>query len=296
MLEKNPRAVDITKEEARKQLLPRSPILSSHDTGWENICVEQYCQPAFETPKVCHQQYMITIHTGAPIRLRQVEDGQTQTVWVREGDIFLAPPGFCRQCRWDRESEFISLFLEPELITRAAIELGHGERVEILPRFKERDRLIEGIGLSLKMELELNRLGSCSYADSLASTLAFHLLCRYAVQSPVGNSNGEASRRKLQRAVSYINDHLAEELSLELIANQVGISQYHFARLFKQFTGVAPHQYVIRCRIERAKQLLSHSDMSIKDIAASVGFTDASHLSRVFRQLTGMTPKSYRER
>lgn len=301
MPKENLRAVDITQPAAREELLPCAPMLSSRDKSWENICVEYCRQPAFATPELCHQQYMVTIHTGTPIRLRQVVDGQVQVAWVREGDIFLAPPGFSRQWHWDRETEYIALYLEPDVIARAAREVFGVKHVEILPLFKEHDWLIRGIGLALKteleLELELNRAGSRLYADSLATTLTVHLLWRYSTPPLTQqNGNGEASRRKLQRVLAYINDHLAEELSLKTMANEIGMNQYHFARLFKQFTGVTPHQYVNQCRIERAKQLLLRDDLRIRDVVVMVGCTDPSHFTKLFHQITGMTPKAYRER
>jgi AraC family transcriptional regulator len=98
----------------------------------------------------------------------------------------------------------------------------------------------------------------------------------------------------LKAVSTYIEDHLAENLSLSEIAAVVHLSPYHFARLFKESTGVPPHQYVIQRRVERAKLLLSTTHWSLTTIAHMVGFAHESHLALHFKRLTGLTPKHYR--
>ena len=71
------------------------------------------------------------------------------------------------------------------------------------------------------------------------------------------------------------------------------MSPHYFSRLFKQTTGISPHQYVISCPIERAKDLLKQGKLSIAEIAKEVGFVDQSHLHRYFKRLVGITPKAF---
>lgn len=74
------------------------------------------------------------------------------------------------------------------------------------------------------------------------------------------------------------------------------MSPYHFVRMFKRWVGLAPHQYVIRRRLERGKELLKGTDLPIAEIALAVGCANQSHFSALFRRATGMTPMSYRQR
>ncbi|NET31843.1 MAG: helix-turn-helix domain-containing protein [Cyanothece sp. SIO1E1] len=108
-------------------------------------------------------------------------------------------------------------------------------------------------------------------------------------------SKDELPRAMLRKAIEYINMNLNQDLTLPVIAEQVGMSQYYFCRLFKESMSITPHQYVIQQRVERAKQLLKQRELSIADIAFQCGFSHQSHLTRHFRQNTGMTPKIYRE-
>jgi len=99
----------------------------------------------------------------------------------------------------------------------------------------------------------------------------------------------------MQQALAFIDSHLGDEhLTLPDIAEALGVSPHHFAHVFRQAVGVAPHQYVIRRRVERARELLDTTDLTIVEIALSVGCAHQSHFSALFHRATGLTPHSYR--
>ena len=133
------------------------------------------------------------------------------------------------------------------------------------------------------------------YAEALANALVDHLLRRYAAcrQSERVFSGG-FTPSKLQRTTAYIQAHLEHALSLVELATVTQTSPSHFARLFKQATGQTPHQYVILCRMERAKQLLTETALPLHEIGARVSYADQSHFTALFRQHVATTPKSYR--
>lgn len=99
---------------------------------------------------------------------------------------------------------------------------------------------------------------------------------------------------KLRKVLDYVDNHLNQELSLETMASDVGLTTYYFARLFKQSTGKSFHQYVIYQRVENAKQLLQQSELAIAQIAAECGFANPSHLAFHFKRIVGVTPKKFR--
>ena len=100
-------------------------------------------------------------------------------------------------------------------------------------------------------------------------------------------------KKKLRQAIDYIQAHLTENVSLDAMSTEVGISRFYFCRLFKQSTGTTPYQYLIKCRIERAKALLLQEKLSIADVALEVGFSNQSHLTKHFKRLVGVTPKKF---
>jgi AraC family transcriptional regulator len=108
--------------------------------------------------------------------------------------------------------------------------------------------------------------------------------------SPPGGLPGS----RLRRVTEFIQEHLDQPITLAQLGRLVNMSPYHFARLFKRSTGLPPHRFVMRQRIERATRLLSARELAVSQIAQVVGFRTASHFTTVFRRMTGITPREYR--
>lgn len=101
------------------------------------------------------------------------------------------------------------------------------------------------------------------------------------------------SRQSLARARRYMDENLGNCFTLDDLARAACVSRAHFARLFRVSTGTSPMAYLLRLRVEHAKQQLLHGHHHVSDIAANLGFCDQSHFSRVFRRMTGFTPREY---
>lgn len=297
MLEEKPVTIDWTVENAMKQILPCPPLLSSHKQGWNGINVEYHRQPAHETPEHFHTQHVIAIATKCNLfKAERKLNGHFHSSCMDSGGIFLVPANVEHKAWMHGEAEYVALSLEPELITRAAYESVDADCVEIVPQHHIHDSLIQSIGLALLSELESDGMCNRLYAASAANLLAVHLLQRYSTKKPtIRKYKDGLTKSMLQQAVEYINDHLAEDLSLKDIANELSMSQYHFSRLFKQSTGLAPWQYVIQCRIETAKQLLAMRKLSIAAISRRLGFVTQGQFTTFFRKHTGTTPTVYRQ-
>ena len=133
------------------------------------------------------------------------------------------------------------------------------------------------------------------YGESLANALGVYLLKRYAVRplTPVVVKGGLPGYR-LKRVLDYIANSLEENISLSQLAAIAGMSPHYFSELFKQSTGRTPHNYVVRERIERAKQRLRDPKCSIVEAGLDAGFQNSSHFARIFRRLEGITPSRFR--
>ncbi len=97
-----------------------------------------------------------------------------------------------------------------------------------------------------------------------------------------------------EETITYINDHFKEEITVEELAARVGLSQYHFIRIFKKETGFTPHEYLVNTRIATAKYLLKNSRLPVKDICYATGFSSESVFCSAFKRHQGMTPNQYR--
>jgi AraC family transcriptional regulator len=110
-----------------------------------------------------------------------------------------------------------------------------------------------------------------------------------------GEENSGRSRpSSIQAAIQYVENHYAENISLEELAAQACLSPYHFSRRFRQETGYSPHRFILETRLSVARHLLRRSQHSIKEIAYKTGFSSESHFVSVFKQKFGLTPGKYR--
>jgi AraC family transcriptional regulator len=114
-----------------------------------------------------------------------------------------------------------------------------------------------------------------------------------AVGDSEPRSRGLAPHR-LQRVLSCIETRLAEHVQVRELADEIHMSPFHFARMFKLATGHAPHAYITQQRMERAKQLLEQSDIALAEVASRVGYQTQAHFTGVFHKHVGVTPRVYR--
>lgn len=197
-------------------------------------------------------------------------------------------------------SENVNVLLGRDFVGRVTAEAGvDPDRVEVLDALNAHDPRAQRILTLFLDELETGSLGGELYAQGLATVLAVHLLREHS-------SLGEAARRMferepgvlapnaLKRALDYVGDNLAGDLSLDDMARAANLSSRHFSRGFKEATGLSPHQYVIRERVERAKDLLLNTELSVGEVAAACGFAYQGHLARHFVKLVGVPPARFR--
>jgi AraC family transcriptional regulator len=180
--------------------------------------------------------------------------------------------------------ERIVLLLDPTLLDRRMMRAEPQEAC---------DPYLFSIADTIRCGFRIGRFPTAAYLESLFPAIAEHLHDHY----PVGRRRRERrglSQPRLARALTLIEEHLNEALAVNDIAAAVHLSPFHFARMFRRSTGLSPHEYITRQRLERAKQLLSRSEHSMLEVAHIVGYRTQAHFTRVFHEGTGTTPRRYR--
>ena len=150
-----------------------------------------------------------------------------------------------------------------------------------------RDPLAELLARTL---VESNNTTDELYAESVGRTLVMHI-ARVGLSQPTASA---LPKWRLKRVMEYVNAHLDEALSLADLAAVAGLSRMHFAAQFRAATGYRPHEYLLYQRIERAKSMLSGTDMPLAQVALSVGFQAQPHFSTVFKRIMGESPARWR--
>ena len=127
--------------------------------------------------------------------------------------------------------------------------------------------------------------------------LSFAVRCAEIVsgQKAKAPEAGARDRRRAVEAALWIDEHSHEPLDLESTAREVGLSAFHFLRLFARVLGVTPHQYLVRSRLRHAARLLADHDRAVTDVAFDVGFGDLSNFVRTFHRAAGVSPRTFRQ-
>lgn len=298
MSEQQPLVLDLARKEDVLQVFPRPPLRSSENLGWDGIEVQQHCQPAWESPECAHPTHILAVAFNSDVvQSERWFDGHRQQEQIgQENNIAIIPAMVQHRGTWDREVYFSVLSLDPDRLVQMAYESITTDCVELIPQHTMQDPFIDWIGKSLTQEVIADQFSSRLFVDALTEALSIHLLRHYSDwHKPLRDDTGGLPRRQLRQAIAYIHDHLAADLTIGAIADEVGMSHYYFSRLFKQSMGVSPYRYVMGQRVEAAKTLLKQTPLSIAAIAAQTGFTSQNQLTIQFRNFTGTTPIKYRQ-
>ena len=146
----------------------------------------------------------------------------------------------------------------------------------------------------MRAEIEASSPTGGSYDEGLSLALASRVASLCATIPSEQRYAPALSSNQLVRVTEHIGRHLAEDLTIDRLAALVSMSPFHFARCFKQTTGMSPHQFVTRERVMRAREMLTTDRRAIGDIAMELGFANQSHFSDVYRKITGSRPRQDR--
>jgi AraC family transcriptional regulator len=283
------------------------PVRSSWSAGWHGVLIREFHEPmAVESvvlPAV-PDIHLALVTRGAMRFESRALNGSWEAVAIHAGDLFLTPAGGePYEVRWRSQSHepihALHMHLSADLFARSAEQVADRDptRLTLKELSGFRDPLLTQIGLALRRELEQPALGGQLYAETAAQMAVIHLLTHYLTTDiRVHEGTLRLTHKQMKRVNEYILAHLAEPLSLETLAQQIGYSAYHFARLFRETTNITPHQFVLSKRLERAEYLLAETNLPLSQVTLEVGFQSQSHFTQAFKSLFGVTPRHYRQR
>src|SRR5437660_2081449 len=177
----------------------------------------------------------------------------------------------------------------------AASDGAYGE-VELRAQRKFADARLGALVAAAHAEMAAGFPSGRLFLDSIEQAMAVALVNGYAVRHrPVQIYRGGLGSARLRRIKELVHAKMEDDLSLDEIAQSVGLSTAHFARMFRKSTGQIPHQFVLRQRLERAKAMLRSPDPPVLDVAVACGFKTQQHFAQVFRDVWGVSPTEYRQ-
>ena len=265
---------------------------------WDEICtLERLVVRAGEQTELYSDKHEIALRLSPAGSIKtRVGADQPRRIVARPGDFCLSSQGVPVRGQHARAAVFLCLSLSPAFVTSIAEELELSQhQVEFQSLCCTRDLLIEHLLLALQAEAASGCPSGRLFGEGLATALAVHLLRHYSVRRcRIIERQGGLPPVRLRLVLDYIETHLGAEMSLKTLADLVHLSPHHFANVFRTSVGMSAHQYVLRQRIAKAKELLGQRTMTIADISYALGFASQSHFTTAFGKLAGTTPATYR--
>jgi AraC family transcriptional regulator len=275
-----------------------TPIRAAADFG------DGFSAVVWERNKRAHTVYRPPEHHTLSLYVRG-GDGIKRNISGRQqlksngaGSLCLMPEGI--ETDWDVEGpvQLFHLYITPRLWERTVTQVLDVDPSSVtlrdLPFFK--DDYLEMILRRALLSIDWSSTGDRLAATHAGQVILMELIKRFGDKNPQALLNkGGLSPFLKSRVMDFIEANLDQPLTIGDLAQQTQLSDYHFARNFKQVTGESPHAYVVRRRVEKAKELLQRKEESLSDIALSCGFSSQSHFSARFKKLVGVTPKQFQK-
>ncbi|QID16406.1 helix-turn-helix transcriptional regulator [Nitrogeniibacter mangrovi] len=275
-------------------------ILSASDgLGWKDASHRAYLYAGLDVQIPPMDHFLIVRYrTGDTPMDRCVEER-----WSRKqcapGDFSLLSRSEYSHWHWTRHIEVSHTYLSEALLSRVATDITGRDvsEVHLHDVLQGQDPVVTGIADAIQQEAIDGASGGPLYVEALAIQLGVHLIRHYAsVAFREDTVDSPLSRQQRRRIDEYLETHLHDTVTIEQLAQLVGLGVWTFTKHFRATTGCAPYEYVTTLRVERASRLLTTGNRAIKEIAAACGFSDQAHLTRVLRARLGTTPARLRQR
>ncbi|WP_419909899.1 helix-turn-helix domain-containing protein [Hoeflea sp.] len=207
---------------------------------------------------------------------------KSENIPLKADQGWILPPGATGICTYDVPLDVMMVEVAPRVLS----EVGMEDPETVAPVVGD----IDPLTFELAMGAETFNKGGTLYRETMHRALAVRL--SNILETTENRLQIEDVR--LRRVVDYIHDNLAEDLTLQSMADLAAMSGYHFSRAFKAATGKSPLQYVIAERIALAKVLLKTTSLTVSDICYRTGYNDVSRFGQHFKRATGTTPARFR--
>lgn len=297
----------ITPERSTAAAFPRylmgEVVADSVELQWPGLFARRWRMPRvvdrFLVPATPEPHISCNLGGRAEFRERDL-GGAWTTRTINAGDLFVTrsstPYEVQFQSPQGEELDNLSLHIavEPFLAALKARYPGRADGVDVVDYFG-RDQLLWPICQTCAELLAAGIPGKSPRVAALTQLLAAHIVEQYTKRTVEAHGYGGGVPIRLLRKVQYfVAENLAEEISIERLAELVELSPSHFAHVFKATTGTTPLQFVTRERITHAQQLMRETTRTVIEIGLEVGYTSPSHFAQVFRRVAGVTPTRFR--
>jgi AraC family transcriptional regulator len=260
---------------------------------WQDVMEGEHCLAA----EALDEHYTIEILL-AESRVDCFKNGnQISALAGGFGATQIAGPGEKIKCRFTRKMRAIHLFVPARTVVEAYEEVEQRSCPRDFqladPAFRVDHRLAGLASVVIDIDAEIGPF-MVMYLDALTTAILARLLDAHTTCAGLGLGSTGLQPWLLRRVIHFMEENLHTPVTLQDIAAQTGLSRMHFAAQFRRSTGCSPHAFLLKRRLEKAKEMLAADSMPLREIAFAVGFQSQAHFTTIFRKLVGSTPGRWR--
>ena len=248
--------------------------------------------PVVELAQQVFDSHLVSMYLKPATILHQHRQHDAKDHFVC-GDLGIYPADVYGLVKLYEPVDKFHFHLQPSLLAERVYATFGVQHFTLQEHFKVADDLLKALLFTLA-ETAREPQPDQIYADTLVDTLISHLFKHYGNRTTTTRTDGKIGANEIAQVKNFILSHLDQPIRLRQLAEVLQMSEFHFARLFKNSTGTSPVQYAQRVKIERAKDLIRQRK-TFSEVAFQTGYHDESHFAKQFRKQTGFTPSQFRE-
>jgi AraC family transcriptional regulator len=254
--------------------------LDLEPTGWQSHLLEDHLLQFFLKPAVIGYS---------------LKDANISEIPVAAGQVMLCARREWHNISWNKGISVLSIRIPDSPLMRAARERLTGRSDENVPKPLVTDDRLRHLLFALDAERARGYSAGKLFVDCIETALVNILITSFNIFTPRSmHGKGGLAPQVLRRVVEFIHANIDKQIGLKDLADCAGLSVSHFSFRFRASTNQSPHQYMLRLRVERSKELLTDSRLSVLDVGLEVGFRNQQHFATVFRNSVGVPPSVYR--
>jgi AraC family transcriptional regulator len=249
-------------------------------TGWQSHLLEDQLLHLFMRPAVIGYS---------------LKDAAIAKIPVAVGQVVFCPRKAWHNISWDEGISVLSISIPDSALMEAARERLTDRSLELVPRHLVTDDRLTHLLFALDAERARGYSAGKLFVDCIETALANILITSFNTFAPRSiPGKGGMAPHVLRRVVEFMHANMDKQIGLKDLAGCAGLSLSHFSFQFRASTNQSPHQYMLRLRVERSKELLTDSRLSVLDVGLEVGFRNQQHFATVFKNSVGVPPSVYR--
>ena len=279
----------------------RLPILPDGATAWpwlcqgENVSVYYARLKPTRWPEHHHEQaeLLLTFDDACADIMWRNRSGHVTKQSLGPHQFCLIPPNVPHECEWKSKADVVAIYMEERLLSEHVNGPFRSVVVDDFHVLTRADALLWSIGGMFRSLCLMAAIQPASFIEGMGTALAARTLEQhFRGDHPDVTPLKKLPSASLLRMVEYIHAHMRDAITVSDLAKDAALSVNHFARLVKNTTGWSPLQFLLKCRVEKALELLRTGEFRVAEAAYEVGFYDQSHLDRHCRKFFGFSPKS----